>query len=111
MWKRGPSTVRDIHNDLSAERHVGYTTILKLMQIMADKGLLTRRDGATRAHIYAPAESPERTRTQMVADLMDKAFQGSAESLILHALAGKRASAKELERIRQVIEAAEKEQA
>lgn len=111
LWERGSGTVREVHEELSARRQVGYTTVLKMMQIMAEKGLLTRRDGATRAHIYSPAESQEKTRTHMVADLMEKAFQGSAESLIMHALAGKRASAEELERIRHLVEAAEKEQA
>lgn len=111
IWSEGPSTVRDVHNVMSANRPVGYTTVLKMMQIMADKGLLTRREGETRAHIYDAAESQDATQTQLVADLVEKAFAGSAEQLILHALAGKRASAEELDRIRKAIEAAEEEQA
>ena len=103
LWNRGPSTVREVHESLDGARRVGYTTVLKLLQIMAGKGLVTR-DEHERSHVYRAAEPPERTRPQLVADLMERAFEGSAASLVLHALSTRRASPEELARIRELLD-------
>ena len=103
LWARGPSTVRDVHEALHADSETGYTTTLKLMQIMAEKGLLVRKD-AGRQHIYKPAVSEEKTQKQVVADMLDKVFAGSAEKLVMRALAARKVSAKELKRIREMLE-------
>src|SRR5437899_2837202 len=83
LWQRGPSTVREVHEQLNGE--TGYTTVLKLMQIMADKGLV-KRDEKQRAHIYEAVIPREQTQSQLVRDLVDKVFGGSATSLVMHAL-------------------------
>jgi predicted transcriptional regulator len=106
LWQRGPSTVRQVHEALHAEAETGYTTTLKLMQIMAEKGLLVR-EGDGRRHIYKPAVSEERTQKQLVGDLLDKVFAGSAEKLVMRALSAKRISSKELNRIRKMLDEVE----
>ncbi len=108
LWAKGPSTVRDVHEVLHADAETGYTTTLKLMQIMADKGLLVRKD-AGRQHIYSPAVSEEKTQKQVVGDLLDRVFAGSAEKLVMRALAARKVSAKELKRIREMLEKIEGE--
>ena len=103
LWKRGPSTVRTIHEALSTGRDIGYTTALKLMQIMHEKGLLTReREGKT--HIYRPAVSQEKIQKQLLNKLVDTAFQGSAMKLIMQALGNQKTSADELNKIKSFIE-------
>jgi BlaI family penicillinase repressor len=102
LWGKGPSTVRQIHEALYASGRIGYTTTLKLMQIMTEKGLLVR--SADRPHVYRPAMSEERTQKQVVGDLLDKVFAGSAEKLVMRALSTKKVSADELERIRAMLE-------
>src|SRR4051794_18720760 len=83
LWERGPSTVREVHDALTgAGGQGGYTTTLKLMQIMADKGLLTRNE-AQRAHVYAPTEPRERTQRQLVGELVQRAFGGSPVQLAM----------------------------
>jgi predicted transcriptional regulator len=103
LWARGPSTVRDVHDQLNAERPTGYTTVLKLLQIMAEKGLV-RRDEKERAHVYKARVPQEQTQSQLVRDLADKVFGGSASRLAMHALSAKRASAEELAEIRRVLD-------
>lgn len=103
LWQRGPSTVRQVHEVLSREREIGYTTILKLMQIMTEKELL-ERDESERTHIYQARLTQEQTQEQLVGDLLEKAFGGSASQLVMRALAAKPASADELERIRQLLD-------
>jgi len=103
LWDRGASTVRQVHEALSASREVGYTTVLKLMQIMAEKGLV-ERDESQRSHVYRAAVPAERTQKQLVSDLMDRAFAGSTEQLVLQALASKRASKGELDQIRKLLD-------
>jgi len=103
LWERGPSTVRQVHETLHAEAETGYTTTLKLMQIMAEKGLLLRADDGRR-HIYKPAVSEEQTQKQVVGDLLDRVFAGSAEKLVMRALSAKRVSSKELGRIRKMLD-------
>ena len=106
LWARGPSTVRDVHEQLSAGKPTGYTTVLKLLQIMAEKDLV-RRDAKQRAHVYQASVPREKTQSQLVRDLVDKAFGGSASNLVMHALSGKRASAEELAEIRKTLDAME----
>jgi BlaI family transcriptional regulator, penicillinase repressor len=101
LWSRGPSTVRDVAEALG--RHDSYTTILKLLQIMADKGLVTR-DQSERSHVYRAALSESQTQKQLVADLLTRAFDGSAAKLVLHALSSGKASAEELAEIRRLID-------
>jgi predicted transcriptional regulator len=102
LWARGPSTVRQVHDVLSRDRPTAYTTALKLLQIMTEKGLV-RRDDSDRSHVYHARLTEEQTQRQLVRDLMDRAFGGSAAKLVVQALAG-RASAEELSEIRKLIE-------
>ena len=103
LWTRGPSTVREVHEQLSAERPTGYTTVLKLLQIMADKNLV-RRDEKRRAHVYRARIPREQTQAQLVGDLVDRVFGGSASRLVMQALSSKRASATELAEIRRTLD-------
>ena len=103
LWAKGPSTVRQV-GEVMAEggREIGYTTILKLLQIMTEKRLVVR-DEAARTHIYAAASTEDQTQRQMVTDLLDKAFDGSAAKLVMQALAAKKASPEELAEIRKLL--------
>ena len=103
LWQRGPSTVRDVHETLNHSRATGYTTVLKLLQIMADKGLV-RRDERNRAHVYAARAAEAQTQRQLVRDLLDRAFDGSATKLVMQALADKKASPEEIGRIRRLLD-------
>jgi predicted transcriptional regulator len=103
LWERGPSTVRQVHDVLSRERPTAYTTALKLLQIMAEKGLVTR-DERERTHVYQPRISEEQTQRQLVRDLLDRAFGGSSSKLVMQALAARRASAEELGEIRRLLD-------
>ena len=105
LWDRGPSTVREVHEALHQEEgETGYTTTLKLMQIMVEKGLLVREEDDGRRHIYRPALSEERTQKQLVQNLLDRVFAGSAEKLVMRALSARKVSPNELKRIRRMIE-------
>ena len=105
LWARGPSTVRDIHEALHNEEETGYTTTLKLMQIMVEKGLLVREDDDhRRGHVYRPAMSEERTQKQLIQELLDRVFAGSAEKLVMRALSARTVSPKELRRIREMLD-------
>ena len=108
LWDRGPSTVRQVHEILGRERQAAYTTALKLLQIMTEKGLV-ERDERDRTHIYRARLSEETTQRQLVRDLVDRAFAGSSSKLVLQALASKRASAEELRDIRKAIDSARNE--
>jgi len=103
LWQTGPATVRQINEQISKQQKTGYTTTLKLMQIMTDKGLLVR-DGSNFQHIYKPAISQEKTQNKIVGELLDKAFAGSAEKLVMRALSAKKVSAEELEKIKKMID-------
>lgn len=103
LWARGPSTVREVHEALGARRKTGYTTILKLMQIMAQKQLLTR-DESRRSHVYAPAIARERVQGSLLGELIDRAFSGSTGELVMRALSSRRASAEELDEIRELLD-------
>ena len=105
LWERGPCTVRQVHEALATrERPTAYTTALKLLQIMTEKGLV-RRDDTDRSHVYAPRLSEEQTQRQLVRDLLDRAFGGSSSKLVMQALNARRATAEELGEIRKLIEA------
>lgn len=103
LWDNGPSTVRQVNEAMSQDGDTGYTTTLKLMQIMAEKGLVLRDDSQFK-HIYRPALTEEKAQKQLVGDLLDRAFSGSAEKLVMRALSTKKVSAKELASIRKMLE-------
>ena len=103
LWERGPSTVREVHDVLSRTQASGYTTILKLMQIMTEKGLVVR-DESERAHVYEARHSEQRTQRQIIADLVERAFGGSSAKLVMQALSGRKASAAELSEIRELLD-------
>lgn len=107
LWERGPSTVREVAAALEGERAAGYTTILKLLQIMTQKGLV-RRNASTRSHVYQASAPAEATQRQLVRDLLDRAFSGSAPQLVLQALSVRRASPDELAEIRQLLDELER---
>jgi BlaI family penicillinase repressor len=103
LWDQGASTVRQVHDVLLRDRPTAYTTALKLLQIMTEKGLV-RRDDSDRTHVYQARLSQEQTQRQLVRDLLDRAFGGSSSQLVMQALATKRASAEELTEIRKLLE-------
>jgi predicted transcriptional regulator len=103
LWSRGPSTVRQVHEAISRDRETGYTTVLKLMQIMTEKGLV-ERDESERTHVYQARFTQEATQQRLVSDLLEKAFGGSASQLVMQALAAKPASADELAQIRRLLD-------
>ena len=103
LWDRGPSTVREVHSALSTRQDSGYTTVLKLLQIMTDKGLVVR-DESERAHVYASRLGEQRTQRQLLGDLADRAFGGSPAKLVLQALSGRRATHQELRDIRALLD-------
>src|SRR4051794_19548034 len=101
LWARGDSTVREVHDALNAAdraRRAGYTTVLKLMQIMTEKGLVTR-DESDRTHVYRAKPTQQNTQRRLVKDLLDRAFGGSASQLVMQALAASRATPEELSEI------------
>lgn len=103
LWERGPSTVREVHDALHEHKPTGYTTVLKLLQIMTEKGLV-RRDEEQRAHVYAARYAQEQTQRQLLGHLLERAFGGSATKLVLQALSTKQASPAELQRIRELLD-------
>jgi BlaI family transcriptional regulator, penicillinase repressor len=102
LWTRGPSTVREVHEILSEKREMGYTNVLKLMQIMTEKGLV-RRNETQRAHVYEVCQPAEKTKRNLAADVMERVFDNSASELMMHALAGRRASKEEIAELRRLI--------
>ena len=103
LWNLGPCTVRQVHDELSQKRDVGYTTMLKLMQIMTDKGLLLR-DESERSHVYRAKQKETVTQKQLVKDLVSRAFGGSTEKLVMQALSSKKATAQEIADIRKLLD-------
>jgi BlaI family transcriptional regulator, penicillinase repressor len=104
LWSRGPSTVREVQDALNQTKDMGYTGVLKLLQIMTAKGLV-RRDESQRAHVYEACRPAEQTKRQLAADMLQRVFAGSASQLMMHALAGHRTSAQEIEKLRRVLDA------
>jgi BlaI family transcriptional regulator, penicillinase repressor len=103
LWFRGPSTVREIHDELSKEKDVGYTSALKLLQIMTTKKLVSRAE-EQRAHVYTAALPAETTKGQIAADMLQRVFRGSTSQLMQHALSGRRSSKQELDEIRRLLD-------
>jgi len=102
LWERGPCTVRQVYDVLSEQRDFAYTTTLKLLQLMTEKGI-TLREEVGRIHLYRAGFAQEDTQQRLVADLLDRAFGGSSAKLVVQALAAKPASADELREIRQLL--------
>lgn len=109
LWERGPSTVREVHETLQSDRDTGYTSTLKMMQVMLEKGLL-KRDDSKRPQIYQPAVPEEQTQSRIVRDLVQKVFGGSAQKLVLRAVRSHRISRAELAEIRKLLSTLEGEQ-
>ena len=102
LWARGSSTVREVHNALEDARDTGYSTTLKMMQIMTEKGLLLK-DDSQRPQVYRPAMSQEQAQMQFVDDLIQRVFGGSADKLILRAINSRHVSSEDLEQIRKLL--------
>lgn len=105
LWQRGPSTVREIHNALKDERDTGYSTTLKMVQVMTEKGLVLK-DDSVRPQVYTPAQPAERTQLQLIDELIQRAFGGSASEMVLRAASARRISPRELAEIKKLIERA-----
>jgi BlaI family penicillinase repressor len=103
LWTRGPSTVREIHDVLSESKDLGYTSALKLLQIMTAKGLVTRTE-EQRAHVYSATQPAEATKQQFASDVLQRVFRGSASQLMQHVLSGKRGSKEEIDEIRRLLD-------
>jgi BlaI family transcriptional regulator, penicillinase repressor len=103
LWRRGPSTVRQVMDELNRAHATGYTTVLKMLQIMTEKRLVQREE-AGRLHVYEPTLTEEITQRQLLTDLLDRAFDGSAQQLVLQALAAKPAAKAELAEIRRLLD-------
>lgn len=103
LWKTGPATVREVYDRLSPRRPIVYTTVLKLMQIMAEKGLV-ERDESQRAHVYRARLTQEEARRRLVGDLLDRLFQGSAKQLVMQAVSNRKTTREELAEIRRMLD-------
>jgi len=103
LWARGPSTVRDVHDALSKKKRIGYTSVLKLMQIMTEKGSV-RRNEDQRAHVYEANHAAEKTKRQLAGDVLQRVFDGSASQLMMHALAGRKVSREEADELRRLLD-------
>ena len=109
LWRVGPATVRKIQESLPVEKPAGYTTVLKLLQIMTEKGLV-RREEENRAHVYEACQSEDQAQRQIVGDVMDRVFGGMAQRLVMHALTERKASPEDLAEIRRLLDRLEGEQ-
>src|ERR1700734_614230 len=108
LWSRGPSTVRDVHESINQRKPAQYSTVLKFMQIMAEKGLV-RRNEKQRAHIYEAAQPREWTQQRLAGDLLQRAFGGSAKNLVIGALSARKASKQDLAELRKLLDQYEKD--
>ncbi len=104
LWNRGPSTVREVLGSLNQTKSLGYTGVLKLLQIMTAKGTV-RRDESNRAHVYEACRPADQTKRQFATDMLQRVFEGSASQLMMHALAGHRASPEEIEELHRILDA------
>jgi BlaI family penicillinase repressor len=102
LWERGPSTVREVHEALHEKRPIGYTSVLKLMQIMTAKGTV-RRNEEQRAHVYEAVQPAEKTKRELALDVLQRVFDGSASELMMHALSGRKASKDEIDEMRRLL--------
>lgn len=103
LWERGACTVREVYETLSKEREMGYTSALKMLQIMTEKGLVSREE-AGKAHIYRARQSEEKTQRNMVGEFLDRAFGGAAQKLVMQALTARKTSPEELAEIRRLLD-------
>lgn len=103
LWKRGPATVREVHDALKRDRDIGYTTVLKTMQVMAEKRIVSR-DESERSHVYSAAIEERSVMRKLVADLVDRAFDGSAAGLVMHALSHERTSREDVKKIKDLLD-------
>ena len=103
LWTRGPSTVREVHEALSEKKTMGYTSVLKFLQIMTAKGTV-RRNETQRAHVYEACLPAEQTKRQLAGDMLQRVFEGSASQLMLHALAGRKTSPEEIDELRRLLD-------
>lgn len=103
LWTRGPSTVREVHDALREKKAIGYTSVLKFLQIMTEKGTV-RRDENQRAHVYEACEPAEKTKRALAGDVLQRVFEGSASQLMLHALAGRPTSREEIKELRRMLD-------
>src|SRR5450631_767354 len=103
LWSKGPSTVREVLDSLNEKKDMGYTGVLKLLQIMTAKGTV-RRDETRRAHVYEACLPAEQTKRQLAKDMLQRVFEGSASQLMMHALAGSKASQEEIEELRHLLD-------
>ncbi len=103
LWKFGPLTVRDVHEHLSESESIGYTSVLKMLQVMHKKGLVKRNE-QQRSHVYRSARPAEQTQRGLVRNLVDSAFAGSASDLVVRALSDKKLSSEEADKIRKLID-------
>jgi BlaI family penicillinase repressor len=108
LWRQGPCTVRQVHNELAAERETGYSTTLKMMQVMREKGIISR-DDSVRPQLYRSAETQERTQLSMLDDLAQRAFGGSAANLMMRMISADRVSSEELGLMQELINKAREE--
>ena len=103
LWSRGPSTVREVHESLQEKKSLGYTSVLKFLQIMIAKGTV-RRNETHRAHVYEACLPAEQTKRQLAGDMLQRVFEGSASQLTMHALAGRKASPEEIQELRRILD-------
>ena len=103
LWSRGPSTVREVHESLKEKKSLGYTSVLKFLQIMTSKGTV-RRNETHRAHVYEACLPAEQTKRQLAGDMLQRVFEGSASQLMMHALAGRKASQEEVQELRRILD-------
>jgi len=103
LWSRGPSTVREVHESLQEKKSLGYTSVLKFLQIMIAKGTV-RRNETHRAHVYEACLPAEQTKRQLAGDMLQRVFEGSASQLMMHALAGRKASPEEIQELRRILD-------
>ncbi|RTL56172.1 MAG: BlaI/MecI/CopY family transcriptional regulator [Sphingobacteriales bacterium] len=103
LWNKEKATVREVHDELAKQKDVGYTTTLKLMQIMFEKGLV-ERDETNKTHVYVPLVSREKTQKQLVGKMVDTLFQGSPTQLVMQALGNHKTSRRELEEIQKLLD-------
>ncbi len=103
LWNRGPSTVREVHEHLSEKKDLGYTTVLKLLQIMTIKRTV-RRNETQRAHVYEACLPADQTKRQLAGDMLQRVFEGSASELMMHALAGRKSSKEEISELRRLLD-------
>jgi BlaI family penicillinase repressor len=103
LWSRGPSTVREVHDSLKEKRAMGYTSVLKFLQIMSAKGTV-RRNETQRAHVYEACLPAEQTKRQLAGDMLQRVFEGSTSQLMMHALGGRRTSTEEIQELRRLLD-------